>query len=67
MSRQESQLMICLAIEEGSYGDGAVCGEPISSKRLRAVPWASNCIRCQQVPDHRTHLHFPIPHWDEAA
>jgi DnaK suppressor protein len=23
------------------------CGEEISIKRLRAVPWAAYCIRCQ--------------------
>jgi DnaK suppressor protein len=27
------------------------CEEPISPKRLEAVPWASFCIRCQEIAD----------------
>ena len=56
-----------LAMEEGSYGDCAECGEPIASKRLAAIPWASNCIRCQEALDHDTHRSAAIQHWDEAA
>jgi DnaK suppressor protein len=36
------------AISEGSYGVCATCEEPIASKRLAAIPWAANCISCQQ-------------------
>ena len=56
-----------LAMEQGSYGDCAQCGEPIASKRLAAIPWASNCIRCQEALDHRTDTTAAIPHWDQAA
>jgi RNA polymerase-binding transcription factor DksA len=28
-----------------------MCEEEISDKRLRAVPWASYCIRCQEAAD----------------
>ena len=36
------------AISEGSYGVCAICEEPIADKRLQAIPWAANCISCQQ-------------------
>jgi DnaK suppressor protein len=36
---------------EGSYGTCMHCEEPISPKRLEAVPWASFCIRCQEIAD----------------
>jgi DnaK suppressor protein len=36
---------------EGSYGVCMHCEEPISPKRLEAVPWASFCIRCQEIAD----------------
>lgn len=36
------------AISEGSYGVCATCEEPIAAKRLQAIPWAANCICCQQ-------------------
>lgn len=38
-------------IEDGSYGECVECGEPISPKRLDAVPWAAMCVRCQQLHD----------------
>jgi DnaK suppressor protein len=38
-------------IEDGSYGTCMHCDEEISSKRLKAVPWAPFCIRCQELAD----------------
>lgn len=38
-------------IEEGTYGECLQCGEAVESKRLEAVPWARNCIPCQQKQD----------------
>jgi DnaK suppressor protein len=35
-------------IEEGSYGTCQRCEEPISPKRLTAIPWAKYCVRCQE-------------------
>ncbi len=34
-------------IERGTFGVCLECEEPISNKRLEAVPWARYCIRCQ--------------------
>ena len=38
-------------IEEGSFGLCLRCDEPISPKRLNAVPWAAYCLRCQEEVD----------------
>lgn len=35
-------------IDDGTYGDCAVCGKPIGEERLRALPWASLCIDDQR-------------------
>ncbi|MBL8292498.1 MAG: TraR/DksA family transcriptional regulator [Bryobacterales bacterium] len=56
-----------LAMNEGSYGMCADCGEPIATKRLLAIPWASHCIRCQEAIDHGNHGYAAVPRWDEAA
>ena len=39
-------------INQGGYGVCLECEEPISQKRLAAVPWAALCIHCQQRADH---------------
>ena len=38
-------------INNGSYGVCADCEEPIGEKRLKAIPWAKFCIRCQERAD----------------
>lgn len=35
-------------IEAGTYGVCHECEEPISVKRLDAVPWALYCVTCQE-------------------
>jgi DnaK suppressor protein len=35
-------------IDLGTYGVCAQCEEPISAKRLEAVPWAKYCVSCQE-------------------
>lgn len=35
-------------IESGEYGHCGECDEPISKKRLEAIPWARHCIECQE-------------------
>jgi DnaK suppressor protein len=34
-------------IEDSSYGICVNCGRDIGQARLRAVPWAAYCVRCQ--------------------
>ncbi len=35
-------------VGEGSFGMCMECDEPISTKRLEAIPWARHCITCQE-------------------
>jgi DnaK suppressor protein len=35
-------------IERGTFGICLECEDPISIKRLEAVPWARYCMRCQE-------------------
>jgi DnaK suppressor protein len=55
------------ALQEGSYGICAECGDPISSRRLNAIPWASHCIQCQEDMDRHALMHMSARGWDEAA
>jgi len=38
-------------IADGCYGVCLQCEEEISQKRLKAVPWATLCIACQEQSD----------------
>ena len=38
-------------IDEGEFGICLDCEEPISPKRLAAVPWAAYCLHCQEMHD----------------
>jgi DnaK suppressor protein len=38
-------------IDEGTFGTCLHCEEEISPKRVAAVPWAANCIQCQELAD----------------
>lgn len=38
-------------ISDGEFGICVECVEPISPKRLAAVPWAAYCLRCQETHD----------------
>lgn len=35
-------------IDSGLYGLCETCGEPIPAPRLKAIPWTSHCIDCQE-------------------
>jgi DnaK suppressor protein len=41
-------------ITAGEYGICEECEDPISEKRLTAVPWARLCVSCQQAIEERT-------------
>ena len=41
-------------IEDGGFGICQECEEDIHPKRLRAVPWAAFCIRCQEDADRNS-------------
>ena len=38
-------------VEDGIYGLCLRCEEPIAEKRLKAIPWASYCVNCQEAVD----------------
>ena len=38
-------------LDIGEYGTCLNCEEEIGAKRLRAVPWAPLCLRCQELAD----------------
>ncbi|MFZ1007167.1 MAG: TraR/DksA family transcriptional regulator [Candidatus Sulfotelmatobacter sp.] len=40
-------------IDHDEFGICLECDEPISIKRLAAVPWAAYCLECQQLHDKR--------------
>jgi DnaK suppressor protein len=42
-----------LAWDNGHYGFCEDCEEPISPKRLDAIPWAHVCVNCQEARDRR--------------
>ena len=50
-SRIQSVKLALERIEDGSYGTCLECEQEISSKRLKAVPWASCCVQCQEITD----------------
>src|ERR1051326_4177951 len=35
-------------MDREDYGICMNCGDPISDRRLRAIPWALHCISCQE-------------------
>lgn len=38
-------------IHDHSYGFCDKCGQEIASERLEAIPWASQCLKCQQATE----------------
>jgi DnaK suppressor protein len=41
-------------LAEGDYGTCTDCEEPIPIRRLKAIPWASRCVPCQEAADGET-------------
>ena len=41
-------------IENGTYGVCQSCGKRIPQVRLKAVPYATLCVKCQQEEERRT-------------
>ena len=40
-------------IEDESFGICLRCDEEIPEKRLKALPWAAYCVKCQEIVDHQ--------------
>ena len=43
-------------LDNGAFGACERCNEPISEKRLEAVPYARHCIKCQQVVEEEERM-----------
>lgn len=44
------------AIEDGYYGSCEECEEPINEKRLRLMPFARFCVRCQSELERQARM-----------
>jgi DnaK suppressor protein len=53
-------------IDQGTYGVCLECEEPISVKRLEAVPWARYCVSCQEQIAARAALGQTVDDYQEA-
>ncbi|MBI5344666.1 MAG: TraR/DksA C4-type zinc finger protein [Deltaproteobacteria bacterium] len=40
-------------LDDGTYGVCGVCGEDIDGERLKAVPFATHCVRCKTKDEGR--------------
>ena len=40
-------------IKDGTYGKCDRCHEPIKPQRLKAIPYATLCVKCQEVLERR--------------
>src|SRR3954465_1740508 len=54
-------------IDAGSYGVCAECEEPISTKRLDALPWARYCVVCQDLVSARIAAGEQVDEHEEAG
>jgi DnaK suppressor protein len=54
-------------IDQGTYGVCLECEEPISAKRLEALPWARYCVSCQEQIAARAALGEPVGEFEEAG
>ncbi len=55
-SERETLLLVEEAVERlnnpsEDFGSCSHCGEPIGLARLKALPWARYCIRCQELDE----------------
>jgi DnaK suppressor protein len=56
MSANDRKLLLLIdealeRVEGGEYGECVNCGEPVSEKRLDAVPWTRYCLKCQDLQE----------------
>jgi len=54
-------------IDTGHYGICLECEEPISPKRLEAVPWARYCVTCQESIANRIAHGEVVDEFQEAG
>lgn len=49
---------------QGSYGDCEDCGKPIPLNRLRAIPYANECIECRRKTERDSEGASPAVPWN---
>jgi DnaK suppressor protein len=54
-------------IDAGHYGICLECEEPISPKRLDAVPWARYCVKCQEAVAARIAVGEAVDEYQEVG
>lgn len=54
-------------VDQGTFGVCLECEEPISAKRLEALPWARYCVSCQERIAARAALGEPVGEFEEAG
>ncbi|TWU16613.1 TraR/DksA family transcriptional regulator [Allorhodopirellula heiligendammensis] len=50
--------------QQGTYGDCEDCGKPIPLNRLRAIPYASDCIECRRKAENDVDGASPAVPWN---
>jgi RNA polymerase-binding protein DksA len=53
VAKTESDMLMAVyealeRIDQGDFGICEQCGTPISPERLNALPYAANCVRCEE-------------------
>src|SRR5437763_15975850 len=56
-----------LRIEHGTFGICPDCEEPISAKRLDALPWAGHCVSCKERIAARIAAGDVVDEYEEAG
>jgi RNA polymerase-binding transcription factor DksA len=54
-------------IRAGTYGICERCGSPVSTVRLRAIPWAEHCLRCAAPEVEQEPAVQPEARWSRNA
>lgn len=47
-------------IDDKTYGICETCNQPISEERLNTIPWAVNCIKCQELAEAENLTSRPV-------
>jgi DnaK suppressor protein len=50
-------------IEDGTYGECGSCGEQIPWTRLKALPYATLCVKCKEMQEREGGGMFGGPGW----
>ena len=61
-----------MRIKDNSYGECEECGKDINPERLEALPWATMCVKCQEMEERglrkrRDEVDFDISDDNEEA